>query len=236
MQFLLIKVPKGNEYTIEQTYALLSNLIAGKKRNFFKKTKKSVYALEIICSGQKIYFLVGVPEEKLEFFKAQLLAQFKEAVIEKVKAPVLEANDLFFCQLNLSRDDYLPLKTTEEFKETDPLSSVLATMAKSANSEEFYLYQILLTPASKNWQDNLIKLSQTGGGKNEQGNYLPHPQKVQIEAKAKHPGFKTYLRILTNNFNTLNSLAGSFGIYTEPAGNSLSKKKPALFSKKKLLA
>jgi len=235
MEFLLIKVPKGNEYTIEQTYALLSNLIEGKKTNLFKKKRGAVYSLEIICSNQKIFFLVGLPEEKLEFFKAQLLAQFKEAVMEKIKTPVLETGNLFFCQLALARGDHLPLKTSEEFKETDPLSSALATMAKSTNPEEFYLYQILLAPAEKNWQDGLIKLAQTGGGKTDQGNYLPHPQKTQIEAKAKHPGFKTYIRLLTNKPDTLDSLAGSFGIYTDPAGNALVRKKPGLLTRKKLL-
>ncbi len=240
MQFLLIKVPKGNEYTIEQTYALLSNLVEAKKFSLFSRKKTIIYSLEIICLEQKIYFVVGVPETKVEFFKAQLLAQFKEAMIEKFDSlPVLRTSATpgvaNFTQLILARPDYLALKTTEEFKETDPLSSVLATMAKAADPKQFFLYQVLLTPAPKGWQDNYLKLAQIGGGKDQNDNPLSHPQKTEIEAKAKHPGFKTYIRLLTNQPETLEALTGSFGVFTDPKGNSLTKKATGIFGKNKLL-
>lgn len=259
MQFLLIKVPKANEYTIEQTYALLSNLAEPKKASLlFLKKKENTYSLEIVCLNQKINFVVGVPDNKVEFFKAQLLAQFKEAIIENYKfstsknqAPLISKNQVLlipnlqtnWCsvQLTCSRPDYLPLKTTEQFKDTDPLSSILATMAKSENPDYFFLYQILLSPANKNWQDGYLHLAQTGGGKqtyggdHPQSRSLPHPQKMQIELKVKHPGFKTYIRILTNKPETLEALSGSFGVFTDPSGNSLCTSKPGMLSKKKLI-
>jgi len=245
MQLLLIKVPKGNEYTIEQTYAFLANLVERKKIQLpFFREKSIIYSLEVICSQQKISFVVGVPDEKAEFLKAQLLAQFKEAIIERFQVSgsgfrILNQQnpkpDYYFTQLSLTGPDYLPLKTAEQFKDVDPLSSVLATMAKAAKPDLFFLYQILLAPANKNWQDGYLKLAQIGGGKDHNDNPLPHPQKKQIEDKAKHPGFKTYIRLLTNRRETLAALTGSFGIYTNPTGNSLTKRSAGIFGKKKLL-
>jgi len=248
MQLLVIKVPKGNESTIEQTYALLANLVENKKFQLpFLKKKPTIYSLEIVCINQRIYFVAGVPEEKVEFFKAQLLAQFKEAVIENFqflisnfqtnsKSQISNSKqEFYFTQLGLAKAEYLPLKTSDQFKDTDPLSSVLATMAKSADPNHFFLYQLLLAPAPKGWQDRYQRLAETGGGKRENGDYIYHPQKAQIETKIKHPGFKTYLRLATNKPETLEALAGSFGIYTDPSGNSLVKKSPGLFGKTKLL-
>jgi len=238
MEFLLVKVPKGNEYTIEQTYALLSNLVEKKKSGFFGLGgKSSVYSLEVLCFNQQIHFIVGVADKKVEFFTAQLLAQFKEAIVTKVDQGRIvpeEKKGWFFAQMVLSSPEYFPLKTAEEFKETDPLSSVLASMAKSAKPDYFFLYQVLLTPARGNWQDSYFRTAQTGGEKDYQGNPRPHPQKMQIENKAKHPGFRAYIRIVTNREETLESLSGSFGVFTNPTANSLVKSLPFL-GKKKLL-
>ncbi len=238
MRFLLIKVPKGNEHSIEQTYALLANLVEEKGFSLpFFASPGPIYSLEIIGMDQKIYFVVGVPEDKSDFFEAQLLAQFKEAVIAKFKqAEKLSQKDNFFAtQLTLSSPDYLPLKTSKDFEQTDPLSSILASMAKSKNPDDIYLYQLLLAPASKNWQYKFNKTAETGGGKDEQGNYQPHPQKHLIEGKTNHPGFKTYIRLLSNQQNLLKALSGSFGVYTNPSGNSLNTSGAGLFGKNRLL-
>jgi len=238
MQFLLIKVPKGNEYLIEQTYTLLANLVEKKRGGFLGWGKKHLtYSLEVVCFDQKIHFIVGVPDDRADFFTAQLLAQYKEAIIEpfSFSSIKLKGEDKwFFNQMVLSKPEYLPLKTAEEFRETDPLSSVLATMAKAAKPDYFFLFQILLTPAASGWQDSFFHIAQTGGGKNDHGDYQFHPQKQQIENKAKHPGFKAYIRILTNRKETLQALSGSFGVFTNPGGNSLKARKPFL-GKKKLL-
>jgi len=246
MKFLAIRVPKGNESKIEQTYALLSNLV--EKRGFslpFFNPPTPIYSLEIICFNQKIHFLVGVPENKIEFFKAQLLAQYKEAVLEQVRITNCELqinnskftinnSDLSFSQLTLKAPPYLPIKTADKFEETDPLSSILATMSKSERPDNFFLYQLLLTPANKNWQIKYGKTAETGGGQDQEGNYKPHPQKNLIEEKIKHPGFRTYLRLLTNKQSTSKALAGSFGVYTDPSSNSLTTQKANWLFKNKL--
>jgi len=233
MKFLAIRIPKGNEYKIEQTYALLSNLV--KEKGFsipFIDSPGPVYSLEINCLNQKIYFVVGVPDDSFDFFKAQLLAQYKDAFIEKFSPSKFEES--YFSQLSLNAPEYFPIKTADQFEETDPISSILATMAKSADPKNKFLYQLLLAPVSKNWQTNFGRVAETGGGKNEEGNYLPHPQKNLIEEKISHPGFKTYLRLMTNKQATLDALAGSFGVYTDPASNSLSEKSPGWLLKKKI--
>ncbi len=237
MQFLLIKVPKGNEHSIEQTYALLANLVEEKGFSLpFFGSPGPTYSLEIIGMDQKIYFVVGVPKEKLDFFEAQLLAQFKQAVIGKFNQAqeLKNKNNLHATQLSLSGPECLPLKTEKDFEKTDPLSSIIATMAKSKNPDDVYLYQLLLAPASKNWQYQFNQTAATGGGQNEHGDYQPHPQKHLIERKTNHPGFKTYIRLLSSQESLLNALTGSFGVYTNPSSNSLTAAGGGLLGKNKL--
>lgn len=246
MTFFKIKVPKGNESKIEQTCALLSNLVENKGFSFpFFGSTGSIYSLEIICFDQKIHFIAGVPDEKVDFFQAQLLAQYKEAVLEefKIKNYELQVNnskfinnnsDFAFTQLQLSGPGYLPIKTADQFEDTLPLSSILATMAKSDNPKNFFLYQLILSPPPKGWQNKYSRIAETGGGKDEDNNYKPHPQKQLIEQKTSNPGFQTNIRVMTNNKSTLSALAGSFGIYTDPASNSLSQKPAGFLVKNKI--
>ncbi len=237
MQFLLIRVPKGNEDSIEQTYALLANLVEGRKSILpFFSSPNPKYSLEIINLNQKTYFVVGIPDNKINFFKAQLLAQFKEALISEFKEfeKIKSNNQLYTTQLTLRQPEYLPLKTAQEFEKTDPLSSILATISKSKDPTDIYLYQLLLTPAPKNWQYKFSKIGETGGGKNEEGEYKPHPKKTLIEEKINHPGFKIYIRLLTNKKDHLTALTNSFGVYTNPSSNSLTSKKSGFLRKNKL--
>lgn len=241
MKFFAIKVPRKNEYTIEQTYVLLSNLedMVKTVRGIFKKQLSSL-SLEIASIGQQIFFVVGISEEKADFFIAQLVAQFRNAVIEDwtkdfIEMFTFENTDWHFTQIGLARPYFLPIKTFDKFVETAPLSSILATLAKSVNPKDLYLFQIVLSQSPKRWQVNLENLAKTGGGKTETGEFLPHPQKNQIEEKIKHPGFQTCIRILANNKANLDALAGSFGIYTEPTGNSLIAKPAKVLNRKKIM-
>lgn len=239
MKFFAIKVPRGNEYSVEQTYSLLSNLSAGKKKSLFHKSVET-YSLEFVCYKQQIYFVIGVPDDQVDFFRAQLLAQFKDALIEDLKRPFeqeleISKDDWFYTQLVLSKDEYLPIKTTEDFKDTDPMSSVLATLAKTMKGDDFCMIQFVLSSAGKSWQKNFSSLATTGGGKTEGGDYKAHPKKVLIEKKIAHEGFYVYARILTNKESALSAITGSFGAYSDPMGNSITAKAPGIFSKKKIL-
>jgi len=236
MRFFEIRVPKSNEYTIEQTQALLSNLALWEKGFLFFK-KGIPVVLEIACLEQKIYFIVGIPKAYADFFQSQILAQYRDCLINPVKDYLtkLDQDDFQALQLNLARPWYLPIKTADQFDQVDPLSSVLATMAKNAKSEDVLVFQLILLPAGKKWQAGLANLATTGGGKDENGRSLQHPQKSEIELKASQAGFKTHLSLLSNNPDGLGALAGSFGGFAHPGGNYLTTVKPNRLNRKKLI-
>ncbi len=235
-RFFEIRVPKDNEYTTEQTQALLSNLALWKKGFLFSK-KGIPIILEITCIEQKIYFIVGVPLAQADFFQSQMLAQYKDCLISPAKDYLskLDQDEFSALQLNLSRPWYLPLKTADQFDQVDPLSSVLATMAKNAKTEDILVFQLVLLPAGKKWQAGLVNLAATGGGKDENGRELQHPQKSEIELKATQAGFKSHLSLLSNNPTALEALAGSFGTFAHPAGNYLTTSKPGRLNRKKII-
>lgn len=234
--FFEIRIPKDNEYTTEQAQALLSNLsLWQKKLLFFKKPVPVI--LEIVCLDQKIYFAIAVRQSQVSFFQSQLLAQYKDAVIKQWDDCLDKANPQEYqaCQLVLARPWHLPLKTADQFQDVDPLSSILATMAKNAKPEDILIYQLILVPIGKKWQSRLADFAVSGGGKDANGHPLPHPQKNQIELKAVHGGFKVYLRLAANNPEALKALVGSFGSFANPSGNYLVSKKPSFFSGDKLV-
>ena len=236
--FFEVKIPKGNEYTIEQTQVFLSNFVSSRKSvlaSIFGSNKQERLILEIVSHKQKIHFIVGVPPAKTEFFQSQLIAQYKEVVINPVKDYFEHFNNQSFyaLEMSLAKPFWLPLKTYDQFEETDPLSSILATMAKIQNPQTLVTYQIILEPVSGSWQSSLIKKAETGGGKDENGKSLPHPDKEKIEEKVSQSGFKVNIRLLSNNSASLSALAGSFGVYTSPSGsNRLASKEPGPFQKK----
>jgi len=237
LAFLEIRLPKGNEYTTEQTETLLSNLSFWEKK-FFLFQKPLPVVLEIACWEQKIHFIAAVPESQLSFFQSQLLAQYKEAVVNPM-ADYLSAfapQKFSALQLVLARPWYLPLKTADQFQNVDPLSSVLATMAKNARPEDVLVYQLILLPAKRKWQKSLRILAESGGGEDTAGQKKPHSQKEQLLLKASREGFRTYLRLGANNTEALQALAGSFGSFANSQGNYLAAVKPKIWRQRQLVA
>ena len=143
--------------------------------------------------------------------------------------------NLFMSQLCLSRPYSYPLKTNRDFRDTDPLSSVLSPLARSQSGSDFFLYQILLTSPPKNWTIPIVSTIQNGIlVDKEKGFRQAHPDKAIFETKIQFPGLLTQINLLSNNLNLLNSMTSSFGIYTNPRGNLLKNSPPSLFSKNSL--
>ena len=232
---LEIRLPRHNEYTLEAAQLLLTNLSWFQKHWLFWSRPETL-ALEIACWQQQIHFLAIIPTDRLDFFQSQLLAQYRDAVVVSEKDYLAAANleSWQLRELRLARSWYLPLKTADQFNDNDPLSTVLATMAKNAQPDDVISYQLVLSPRRRRWQRKLIALAESGGGKDDTGRVLPHPQKSQIELKASHPGFDVYLRLASNNETALEALAGSFGSFSAPQGNYLVSKKPHFWQRKSL--
>lgn len=240
---------------IQMSHNSFFNRILGKK--------STITSLEIVLQKGQIHFYVAIPTTNFEFFRAQILAQYPTAITKESKdylnltknsevsgfygAQSSEVNTegvstgkpdtskLFFSQLTLSRPYSYPLKTNRDFRDTDPLSSVLSPLARSNSDIDFIMYQILLAAPPKNWQSSIISVIQNGIViDKEKGYHQPHPDKQVFETKIAYPGLVTQINLLSNNPDLLNSLSSSFGIFTSPRGNFIKPSIPSFLLKNRL--
>ncbi len=262
--FMEVRLPQDNETTLESMSSLLSNFTQFAKLSFWEKLsgKHSLVAsLEVVLINGQIHFYVVVPVQNYDFFRSQILAQYPSAVIKESNNYLIDAannfsehserevqspsnkpegsehrKNLFASQLALARPYSYPLKTARDFRDTDPLSSVLAPLSRSTSSSDFFLYQILISNAPKNWQGSIISVIQNGVLVDKEKNFRQaHPDKQVFETKIQFPGLLTQINILSNNPTLISSVSSSFGIYTSPRGNFIRTVSPGLFTRKKIL-
>jgi len=156
-----------------------------------------------------------------------------EAQIATSRTP---RNDITCSQITLSRPSSYPIKTNRDFKDTDPLASVLSPLARAAADSDFFIYQILLAPPPKNWQGSIISVIQNGIIVDAvKGFRQAHPDKSVFEVKIAYPGLLTQINILSNNPTLVTSVSSSFGAYTSPRGNFLKSTPPGSLTKNRLL-
>ncbi|MDD4785107.1 MAG: type IV secretion system DNA-binding domain-containing protein [Candidatus Shapirobacteria bacterium] len=236
-----VRLPQTNEHTFESMSALLSNFTQFSNLSFFEKLigkKKTIVSLEIVLKDGQIHFYVAALSDNSEFLRSQILAQYSTAILRDTKDYLIELDPnlpISFTQLGLGRSYDYPTKTAKDFKDTDPLTSVLAPLSRSNNIKDFFLFQILLSGAPKNWQGNIISTIQNGILVDKEKNIrTAHPDKAIFEQKIQFPGLYTQINLLSNNPNLIASVSSSFGAYTNPRGNFIKNFTPGFFTKKKL--
>lgn len=138
-------------------------------------------------------------------------------------------------QLALTNPFYFPLKTYKDFRDVDPLSSILGTLAK-ANPDEKMLIQIVFAPASSKWQKIASRVIEKGITQPD-GHTKSHPQARLIEQKATTVGFQVGIRLLvstpspTVTAQLLGNLVGAFGVFNNGEGNLLAPRDPFFIQK-----
>ena len=240
---LELKLPRESEETPEAMMGVFTAL-ANNKSSFLarllKKEKPLVF--EIACYSQNIHLYAVLPTEMQSYFESQISAQYPKVTILVTPDYLTdwqEGNALAAGQLKLTGSFCLPLRTYLDFKETDPLSSVLGTLAR-AEKEEKLLFQIVLLPAGNGWRKRASKILGKGVVLPD-GRQTSHPQARLIEQKIAQPGFKGAIRLLVASENKtvsqsiLKNLAGSFGGVALGEGNGLALSKPSFWQEKKFL-
>lgn len=259
LAILEVRLPQDNEYTFESMSSLLANFTQFSKLSFFEKLsnkKKTIASLEIVLENGQLRFYIVVPKTEVDFFYSQILAQYSSAIIRKTPdyiqsffnppknpdndsanpPPILQANIPSFTQLGLGRPYSYPLKTTKEFRDTDPLNSVLSPLSRSNSTKDFFLFQIVLASPPKNWQSNIITTIQNGILVDKEKNIrTAHPDKMIFEQKIQFPGIFAQINLLSNNPGLITSVSSSFGVYTNPRGNFIKSFPPGILTRKKLL-
>jgi len=235
-----IRIPKSNEFTPESTSSLFANFSHFPSPGFFQSLlgkSNLIISLEIVLLNNQIFFYVTCPTDKADFISSQILAQFPTAIVENSSDPLIDLpnpNTLSFSQITVGRSYYYPIKTSQDFRETDPLNSILAPISRSNNNTDFFLYQILVSSAGKNWQSGILSTVQNGILVDREKNFRqPHPDKRVFEQKIMYPGVSAQINLVSTNPGLISSVTSSFGIFTNPQGNYIRSTSVKSFSKNK---
>jgi len=225
LQIYEIRLPQQNEYTIESALSFFTTLALSAKKTFSEKLLRQhalLASLEIVLQKGQIFFFLVCPTSNAEYLKSQLLAQFSTALLIQPKTDYLESltAPVFYTQMTASRGSSYPLKSAKDFKDVDPLTSVLAPLSRNSTAEDIFVYQILLSPTPSSWKNSIVSSVQKGVLVDAAtAKYSPHPDKAAFEQKIQYPGIVAQINLITNNQTLLSSVTSSFGIYSNPSGN-----------------
>lgn len=265
MSLFLIKLPRETkeDISIEEKKAriatmeqFLSGLAALKEkkflRRFFYGPPYIVLEMAVPFSTPEISFYLAMSKKYETFLEKQIHGFYPKAVIEKI-----EDYNIFHPKgksvggfLKLEKNSILPLKTYKDL-EVDPLESISNALSKTEEVGEGGAIQVVLRPASKNWnrlgtsvakrmnQGLSFEEALSGRAKKEQKPEAPPPRVSPIDeevikslqAKAAKPGFEINIRLLFSAEKEERAeelLAHSEGVFqqfTAPNLNSLKLEK-----------
>lgn len=224
---LLVKLPKSNEIKIDAAEQMFAGLYSLKKFGFlsFLKPEETI-GFEIIGMREDISFYVTCPKHIQDLVEKQINGAYPSASINEVDE-VNIFNDIgrvAFSALKLERASFYPIKTYKDLP-TDGLSLITSALSKMSEDGGATL-QILLQPASRNWQKKGERHNQKQ--KKQEANpdtasYTHDPKEVEaINTKVSKPGFRTSIRIVVSANNDvtakahLNNLIGAFSQFSSP--------------------
>ncbi len=247
---LLVRNPKDDETPIAAATQIFASCLSHSHIPLWKRlwVHPHVYSFEIFLINQTVYFYVTTEEDQEIFVASLIAASFPTSSIEKTDDPmdaVFENSYTATAQLTLDNEFYLPTKTYADFEDIDTLAALVGYLAKQQPDIRMCV-QILVTPASFDWQARAVKKAgrmivdpeaksqanpQTGTSSSR---YTRDPQQLLIMQKASFQGGKTLIRLLasSNEKNPrpyLHNLAGTFGIFSHGDGNEFEFKRTILF-------
>lgn len=233
---LEIKTARTGEETPEAMKQFLTNLSNLRFRHLLIRKKSIPITLEMAVLDQSIHFFVTAPVEYQSFIESQLVSQYPKASIQKVKdylPELLSGANLELGQLKLEHDYYYPIRTFSDFKDVDPLSSVIAALSKNQVGDKFII-QYLLYPVGDKWQKSgkTVASSKTTDGT---GATSSNPYAKMIEEKVAFAGFRVGIRLGVGSESRVRSqqylleIANTFSSFNNPSGNGLRLRKPYLW-------
>src|SRR3989344_6551613 len=197
---LEIKTSRTGEETAEAMVQFLASL-TGLRRRFFLLWRRGLpISLEIAVFNQAIHFYISCPAKLKTFIEGQLAAQYPKSLILRVKdyIPDVFSNPqtLSLGQMKLASGFLYPIKTYAEFKDVDPMSSLLSVLSKAQPNDKIVI-QYLLNPVGSSWQKSGHKAVENKN-KDAEGVSHSNPYSKVITQKISFHGFKTAVRIAVN--------------------------------------
>lgn len=241
---LEIKTSRSGEETPESMVQFLSSLTNMRTR-FYGIWKKGIpLTLEIAVVEQIIHFYISVPRAYQSFIESQLVAQYPKAMLAKVpdymQQVVAKKETLSTAWLKTMHGYVYPIRSFSEFKDVDPLSSILGILAKSQLGDVLTI-QLLLVPISQSWQKSANSMA-NAKHTDSAGVSVANPYSAIITQKAASSGFAVSVRIAVNaetkerSAHYLYEIGNSFSSFNHPSGNGLVIRKVLPWEKKRFLA
>lgn len=244
---LLVKNSKDDETPIAAAAQIFASCLSHSHIPFWKRpwVRPHVYSFEIFLINQTVYFYVTADENQETFISSLIAATFPTSTIQKTEDPmpvIFQSPKIGVGQLVLDNEFYLPTKTYADFEDIDTIAALVGFLGKQ-QADISMAVQILITPASFDWQARAVKKAgrmivaatdhkqtpsnpQTGagGGTSASAHYARDPQQLLIMQKASFQGGKTLIRLVVGTQGAdprpyLRNLAGTFGIFSHGDGN-----------------
>lgn len=238
---LQIRNPKDDETPIESASQIFASLVPYQYVPLWKRIIfgwPSIYSFEIYLINQTIYFYITCEESKKTLISSLLSSSYPQIKITQTTDPLqmlLNQPKKAVGEMILSSGFYYPIKTYQDFRDVDPLSSLLGFLSKQPSNLQF-LVQIVLTQASTNWQNQTTSAASKMYYDSNAGRYTQNPLKLIMMKKASFQGGKTAIRLFVTSSNKdidpypfLLNLAGTFGSFSLGEGNQFVFKKPLIF-------
>lgn len=149
-----------------------------------------------------------------------------------------KSSNLVVGQMKLMHDQLYPIKIFSEFKDVDPLASLLGLLSKSLPTDKVSI-QLLLRPIGNGWQAR----GERAAGKSTDALGAEHanPYSKQIMQKISVNGFKTAIRIAVNSdslersTHLIRQISNSYSSFNNPTGNSFVFRRVFLWQRERLI-
>ncbi len=241
LSYLQIRNPKDDETPIESATQVFASVLPYPFVSLLKRLviHPKTYAFEIYLLSQTIYFYVTTPSENETLIQSLVTSSFPKSAVKKTSDPmglIFKQKKLLAGEAVLNSYSYLPIKTYFDFKDIDPLSSVVGFLARQPAHISMAV-QILVTPSSFPWQEQAVSAAHREVYDEIGGKYIRSPQQLHIMKKASFQGGKALVRLLVGSSNSgetsllpyLHNLAGTFGSFSLGDGNQFVLKYPLIF-------
>ncbi len=240
LTFLQIRNPKDDETPIEAATQIFASLLPQPYIPLWRRwlIQPKIYSFEIYLISQTIYLYVTVPKETETFVNSLISSSFPTSTAKKTSDPmdlVFKSKRLSFGEVTLNSYTYFPTKTYFDFKDVDPLSSLLGFLSKQPPNLKMAI-QIAVTPAYFPWADQAVSAAHKLTYDETAAKYGQNPQRQLIMKKASFQGGKAVIRLLAGSthenvdpYPHLTQLAGTFGSFSLGEGNQYVFKRKILF-------
>lgn len=240
---LEVKTTRTGEETQESMMQFLASLTGLRKRIARIVPVSIPISIEIGVIDQSIHFFLSVPSSLSSFVESQLVSQYPKASISKAADPFSDFKSpsqptLSLGQMKLASGFLYPIRTYKEFKDVDPMSSLLSVLSHATAKDRIWI-QFLLVPVSSSWQRSGERAA--APHKDSTGHVENNPKARVIQEKIAYAGFKTAIRIAVlgeskeRSKHLLYEIANSFSSYNNPAGNRFVFSRAILWQGQRLL-